>query len=154
VLQKTADDISSNKEVYKAFFVQSMKASAETIKSVTSQEIASMGKVSDSVVENQNTAIASINKTLQIALSKIENATEQKIKTAKQVYWLAGIVAIVLGITTVFLEINRSIDKKTIAESVQGKAEVEAWKADLKQWMSENPKDAKSFIEWAKSKSK
>jgi len=53
-------------------------------------------------------------------LSKIENATEQKIKTAKQVYWLAGIVAIVLGITTVFLEINRSIDKKTIAEcSVQ-----------------------------------
>jgi len=154
VLQKTADDLNLNKEAYKAFFVQSIRASTETIKSVTSQEIASMGKVSDSVVENQNKAISSINKTLEIALSKIENATEQKIKTAKQVYWLAGIVAIVLGITTVFLGINRSIDKKTIAESVQGKAEVEAWKADLKQWMSENPKDAKSFIEWAKSKSK
>jgi len=50
------------------------------------------------------------------------------------------------------LEINRSIDKKTIAESLQGKAEVEAWKADLKQWMNENPKDAKSFIEWSKIK--
>ncbi|MGM1427986.1 hypothetical protein ACS126_01920 [Sphingobacterium lactis] len=35
---------------------------------------------------------------------------------AKQVYWLAGIVAIVLGITTVFLEVNRSIDKRTITE--------------------------------------
>jgi len=52
------------------------------------------------------------------------------------------------------LEINRSIDKKTIAAAVQGKAEVEVWKEDLKQWMSENPKDAKSFIEWTKSKSK
>lgn len=154
VLQKTADDINLNKEAYKTFFVQSMTASTETIKSVTSQEIMSMSKISDNVADNQNKVIASINKTLEIALSKIENATEQKIKTAKQVYWLAGIVAIVLGITTVFLEINRSIDKKTIAAAVQGKAEVEVWKVDLKQWMSENPKDAKSFIEWTKSKSK
>jgi len=46
-----------------------MKASTETIKSVTSQEIAFMGKISDSVVENQNKVIASINKTLEIALS-------------------------------------------------------------------------------------
>jgi len=52
-----------------------------------------------------------------------------------------------------FLEINRNIDNKTIAEAAQGKAEVEAWKADLKQWMRDNPKDAKNFIEWAKSKS-
>jgi len=52
------------------------------------------------------------------------------------------------------LEINRSIDKKTIAEAVQGKADVEAWKGNLKQWMKENPKDAKSFIEWAKTKGK
>jgi len=43
------------------------------------------------------------------------------------------------------LEINRSIDKKTITAAVQGKAEVKAWKADLKQWMSENPKDAKKL---------
>jgi uncharacterized membrane protein len=154
VLQKTADDLNLNKEAYKAFFVQSMRASTETIKSVTSQEIISMSKISDNVEDNQNKAIASINKTLQIALTKIEHATEQKIKKSKQVYLLAGIVAVVLGITTIFLEINRSIDKKTIAEAVQGKAEVEAWKADLKQWMSQNPKDAKSFIDWVKSKGK
>lgn len=152
VLQKTAGDLSLNKEAYTAFFIQSMRTSTETIKSVTSQEIACMSKISNNVIENQNKAIASINKTLEIALTKIENATEHKIKTAKQVYWLAGIVAVVLGITTIFLEITRSIDKEIIAEAVQGKAEVEAWKADLKQWMSENPKDAKSFIGWAKRK--
>lgn len=152
VLQKTADDINLNKESYKAFFVQSVRASTETIKSVTSQEIIYMSKISDNVADNQNKAIASINKTLEIALSKIENATEQKIKTAKQVYWLAGIVAIVLGITTIFLEINRSIDKNIISEAVKSKAEVEAWKADLKQWMRDNPKDAKSFIEWNKKR--
>ena len=67
VLQKTADDLNLNKEAYKTFFVQSMRVSTETIKSVTSQEIASMGKVSDSVVEDQNKAITSINKTLEIA---------------------------------------------------------------------------------------
>lgn len=115
VLQKTADDLNLNKDAYRAFFVQSMRASIKTIKSVISQEIASMAKVSDSVVENQKKQ-QHLSKTLEIALSKIENATEQKIKTAKQVYWLAGIVAIVLGITTVFLEVNRSIDKRTITE--------------------------------------
>ena len=53
VLQKTADDLNLNKDAYRAFFVQSMRASIKTIKSVISQEIASMAKVSDSVVENQ-----------------------------------------------------------------------------------------------------
>jgi len=64
VLQKTADDINLNKEAYKDFFVQSMRASTETIKSVTSQEIMSMSKISDNVADNQNKVIVSINKTL------------------------------------------------------------------------------------------
>ena len=151
-LHRASEDLKQNKENYAAFFNRVVISSSEKIKSITSAEIESMNRISANVIESQNQAISSINKTLEIALSKIENATEQKIKTAKQVYLLASIVAIVLGITTIFLEINRSIDKKTIAEAVQGKVEVEAWKADLKQWMSENPKDSKSFIEWAKSK--
>lgn len=153
-LRSTVDDLSLNKDSYKAFFIEAVRTSSNNIKSITAEEIFSMEKISKDVKENQDKALQSINKSLEVALYKIEKATEQKIKTAKQVYWLAGIVAIVLGITTVFLEVNRSIDKRIITEAAQGKFEVESWKADLKQWMKENPRDAKSFIEWSKSKSK
>lgn len=61
-----------------------------------------MEKISKDVKENQNKAIQNINKSLEVALYKIEKATEQKIKTSKQVYWLVGVVAILLGITSFF----------------------------------------------------
>lgn len=149
-LRNTVDDLSLNKDSYKSFFIEAVRTSTNNIKAITTQEITSMEKISKDVKENQDKALQSINKSLEVALYKIEKATEQKIKNAKQVYWLAGIVALVLGISTIFLEITRSIDKETVTEAIQGKAEVEAWKADLKQWMKENPKDAKSFIEWSK----
>lgn len=113
-----------------------------------------MNKISSDIKSLQSSSIQNIEKALQIALVKIEQATERKIKTAKQVYWLAGIVAIVLGITTVFLEVTRSIDKTTIAEAIQGKAEVEVWKTDLEQWMKENPKTSRHFKEWYNQKAK
>jgi len=78
--------------------------------------------------------------------------SEQKIKSAKQTFWFLAIIGAFLAIATITLEVNRSIDKKTISEAVRVKAESDAWKVDLKQWMDENPKDAKSFIEWYKKK--
>jgi|SRR5690606_3384099 len=153
-LNKTAYKLGENQEVYRRFYEKSIEASSQQIKAVTSQEINAMSKISSDIQSLQNSSIQKIEKALQIALVKIEQATEKKVQTAKQVYWFAGVVAFIVGICVVFLAVIRTMDKNTIAEAVQTKAEAEAWKAELQQWMNENPKDAKSFIKWAKSKSK
>lgn len=153
-LNKATHKLEQNQEVYRRFFEKSTETSCQQIKAVTSQEITAMNKISSDIKSLQSSSIQNIEKALQIALVKIEQATERKIKTAKQVYWLAGIVAIVLGITTVFLEVTRNIDKTTIAEAIQGKAEVEVWKTDLEQWMKENPKTSRHFKEWYNQKAK
>jgi|SRR5690606_33562131 len=151
-LRKATEEISANKELYKTSFELATKTTTESLKAFTAQEITSMNQASRNVVRTCEESIKKIRETSGIALNEIQNTSKQKIREAKQVYWLAGIVALVLGITTIFLEVNRSIDKETIAKAIQERETIESWKLDLKQWMEENPKDSKSFLDWMKKR--
>lgn len=150
VLQKVMENVKLDKEEYKRYFLLASKSTIEEMKSVTGQEIAMMELISKGIVTMQEDSTQSIQTALSDALAKIEQATTKRVATAKQVYWLAGIVAIVLGTAVVSLEINRGFDSRIIQESLEKTKEAEYMTQELLQWMRENPKDAKKFKQWYK----
>lgn len=144
ILHDSMTKLQLDKEAYKRYFLSASQSAVEEIKSVTGEEIATMERISKEVVSRQEESIKSIQQALTNALSKIEQATVKKVTTAKQVYWLAGII----GISVISLEVNRGFDRKLIQESLEKTKEAEFMRMELIQWMNENPKDAKKFKEW------
>lgn len=148
VLHDTMTKLQLDKDTYKRYFLSASQTAAEEIKLVTGQEIATMECISKEVVSRQEASMQSMEKALASALNSIEQATLKKVTAARQVYWLAGIVAIVLGIAVLSLEVNRGYDRKVIQESLEKTKQAEFMRMELIQWMNENPKDAKKFKEW------
>lgn len=68
--------------------------------------------------------------------------------------WMLGICGILVALVTIGVLVKQSIDQKTIAGAIEEKAKYEYLMNDLKQWAKENPRDAKSFVNWTNSKSK
>jgi len=151
-LKKAQDKISENKELYELYFENAIKSTVNKIDSLTSLKIREINQISDNISQSHTEAIQQIKNSAYETIKDIREMSEKKIKSAKQTYWFTGIIAVVLGIATIMIEVNRSVDEKMITEAVRAKAEVEAWKLDLKEWMRDNPKDAKSFIDWTKRK--
>jgi len=152
-LGKATYEINENKELYKVYFENAIEHTVKTLNELTTLKMREMNQISTSIAKSHAEAMQQIKNSADETIKNVREMSEQKIKSSKQSFWFVASIGAVLAIATITLEVNRSIDKKTISEAVRVKAEADAWKVDLKQWMDQNPKDAKSFIEWYKKKS-
>jgi len=151
-LGKATHEINENKELYKVYFENAIEHTVKTLNELTTLKMREMNQISSSIAKSHAEAMQQIKNSADETIKNVREMSEQKIKSSKQSFWFVASIGAVLAIATITLEVNRGIDKKTISEAVRVKAEADAWKVDLKQWMDENPKDAKSFIEWYKKK--
>lgn len=152
ILEDNISKSTQNQAVYQRILESERIESMKALKSVISQEIASLNKISGNIVSLEQQAQENIKKTSLSALQEVKDAVLIKSKTSKNIVWMLGICGILLALATIGILVSRSFDKSTITGAMQEKAKYESLMLDLKQWAKENPRDAKSFNQWLKDR--
>lgn len=151
-LRENTSNLTRNQAVYQQALENERIESAKTLKSVISQEIESLKKVQRDIVSLEERAQENIKKMSLKALQEVKDAVLIKSRTSKHVIWMMGICGIMVALATIGILVKHSFDKNTIVDAIQEKAKYESLMLDLKQWAKENPRDAKSFVDWSKRK--
>lgn len=153
-LGESVSKSTQNQAVYQRVLENERNESVKILKSVISQEIASLNGIRRDTVSLEQRVQENIQKTSLNALQEVKDAVLIKSKISKNMVWMLGICGILVALVTIGVLVKQSIDQKTIAGAIEEKAKYEYLMNDLKQWAKENPRDAKSFVNWTNSKSK
>jgi hypothetical protein len=151
-LRENTSNLTRSQAVYQQALEKERIESAKTLKSVISQEIESLKKVHRDIVSLEERAQGNIKKMSSKALQEVKDAVLIKSRTSNHVIWMLGICGILVALATIGILVKRNFDNNTIVAAIQEKAKYESLMLDLKQWAKENPKDAKSFVDWSKRK--
>lgn len=151
-LGATVFKMTQNQAVYQKILENERVESSKSVKSVISQEISSLNKITRDIVSLEQRANENIQKTTLKALNEVKDAVLAKNKTSQQMIWMLGICGILVALVTIALQVTRSFDKSTITGAIEEKAKYESLMFDLKQWAKENPRDARSFNQWLKDR--
>lgn len=151
-LRENTLNLTQSQAVYQQVLEKERIESAKTLKSVISQEIESLKKVQRDIVFLEERAQENIKTMSSKALQEVKDAVLIKSRTSNHVIWMLGICGILVALATIGILVKRSFDKNTIVAAIQEKAKYESLMLDLKQWAKENPRDAKSFVDWSKRK--
>ena len=155
IVQNLENNISKstqNQAVYQRVLENERIESMKTLKLVISQEIASLNGIRRDIVSLEQRVQESIKKTSLNALQEVKGAVLIKSKTSKQVIWMLGICGILVALATIGSLVKQSSDQETITGAIEQKAKYECLMNDLKEWAKDNPRDAKSFTQWAKDR--
>lgn len=153
-LGESVSKSTQNQAVYQRVLENERNESVKTLKSVISQEIASLNGIRRDIVSLEQRVQENIKKTSLNALQEVKDAVLIKSKTSKNMVWMLGICGILFALVTIGVLVKQSSDQETIAGAIEQKAKYEYLMNDLKQWARENPKDSKSFVDWGKRKDK
>lgn len=151
-LGESVSKSTQNQAVYQRVLENERIESIKTLRSVISQEITALNKITRDIVSLEQRVQENIQKTSLNALQEVKDAVLIKSKTSKNMVWMLGICGILVALVTIGILVKQNFDKNTITGAIEEKAKYEYLMNDLKQWAKENPKDAKSFIDWGKKK--
>lgn len=153
-LGESVSKSTQNQAVYQRVLESERIESIKTLRSVISQEITALNKITGDIVSLEQRVQENIQKTSLNALQEVKDAVLIKSKTSKNMVWMLGICGILVALVTIGILVKQNFDKNTIAGAIEEKAKYEYLMNDLKHWAKENPRDAKSFVNWTNSKSK
>lgn len=151
-LGESVSKSTQNQAVYQRVLENERNESAKTLKSVISQEIASLNGVRRDIVSLEQRVQENIKKTSLNTLQEVKDAVLIKYSTSKNIVWMLGICGILFSLVTIGVLVKQSSDQETIAGAIEQKAKYEYLMNDLKQWAKDNPRDAKSFNQWVKER--
>lgn len=151
-LGESVSKSTQNQAVYQRVLENERIESIKTLRSVISQEITALNKITRDIVSLEQRVQENIQKTSLNALQEVKDAVLIKSKRSKNMVWMLGICGILVALVTIGILVKQNFDKNTLTGAIEEKAKYEYLMNDLKQWAKENPKDAKSFIDWGNKK--